>query len=169
MIYRLVQQIVTYLGPGAEWVIFIAGPLALVLVVLLIVEVPRVFALRRGHRGARTVLLVFAILTALGTGWILVNALQGLEDPYDESFSQLYALATGALFFVALAALVGAILPFLPVASHYFPGTVTAAASVPTPAQWSPDPSGRHQHRYWDGVRWTEHVANDGVVSQDLL
>src|SRR3954453_12555708 len=61
MIYRLVQQIVTYLGPGAEWVIFIAGPLALVLVVLLIVEIPRVFALRRGRRGARTVLVVFAI------------------------------------------------------------------------------------------------------------
>lgn len=37
----------------------------------------------------------------------------------------------------------------------------------PVPAQWAPDPHGRHQHRYWDGVRWTEHVANDGVAAVD--
>jgi hypothetical protein len=31
-------------------------------------------------------------------------------------------------------------------------------------AAWYPDPSGRHQHRYWDGERWTLHVADDGVT-----
>lgn len=35
----------------------------------------------------------------------------------------------------------------------------------PVPAQWAPDPQGRHQHRWWDGTRWTEHVANDGEVT----
>ncbi|NNC41158.1 MAG: DUF2510 domain-containing protein [Acidimicrobiia bacterium] len=25
------------------------------------------------------------------------------------------------------------------------------------------DPSGRCQYRYWDGARWTEHVASDAV------
>ncbi|APZ34766.1 hypothetical protein BOH66_11320 [Microbacterium aurum] len=39
----------------------------------------------------------------------------------------------------------------------------------PVPAQWAADPHGRHQHRYWDGARWTEHVANDGVASVDPL
>ncbi|MCW2984746.1 MAG: chromosome segregation ATPase [Conexibacter sp.] len=34
-------------------------------------------------------------------------------------------------------------------------------------AAWLPDPDGRHQHRYWDGVRWTNHVANNGVQSVD--
>jgi hypothetical protein len=34
-------------------------------------------------------------------------------------------------------------------------------------AQWFADPSGRHQHRYWDGNAWTEHVADNGVVSVD--
>lgn len=34
-------------------------------------------------------------------------------------------------------------------------------------ADWYPDPSGRHQHRYWDGQRWTEHVADDGVQAVD--
>ena len=32
---------------------------------------------------------------------------------------------------------------------------------------WCPDPEGRHQYRYWNGVRWTEHVADDGVQSID--
>lgn len=37
------------------------------------------------------------------------------------------------------------------------------------PAAWHPDPTGRHQFRYWDGSTWTEHVANNGVTSTDPL
>lgn len=36
-----------------------------------------------------------------------------------------------------------------------------------TPAGWYPDPTGRHQHRYWDSNRWTSSVSDGGVVSQD--
>jgi hypothetical protein len=32
---------------------------------------------------------------------------------------------------------------------------------------WGPDPSGRHQHRYWDGTRWSDQVADGGVMSSD--
>ncbi len=35
------------------------------------------------------------------------------------------------------------------------------------PAGWFADPSGRHQQRYWDGVAWTEHVADAGATSVD--
>lgn len=38
-----------------------------------------------------------------------------------------------------------------------------------SPAAWHPDPSGEHDHRYWDGERWTEHVADGGVASIDPL
>lgn len=31
-----------------------------------------------------------------------------------------------------------------------------------TPAAWYPDPFGRHERRYWDGGRWTDHVASRG-------
>ncbi|MDQ3946966.1 MAG: DUF2510 domain-containing protein [Actinomycetota bacterium] len=34
-------------------------------------------------------------------------------------------------------------------------------------ANWYPDPSGRHELRYWDGERWTEHVADHGRQSTD--
>jgi uncharacterized protein YxjI len=30
------------------------------------------------------------------------------------------------------------------------------------PAGWYTDPSGRHEHRYWDGVQWTHHVGSQG-------
>ena len=42
-------------------------------------------------------------------------------------------------------------------------------ASPPVPAAWHPDPSGRNQYRYWDGVAWTDWVANDGVQVTDPL
>lgn len=34
-------------------------------------------------------------------------------------------------------------------------------------AGWQPDPTGRFEHRYWDGSRWTDNVANAGVASTD--
>lgn len=43
---------------------------------------------------------------------------------------------------------------------------------VPTaavPAGWHPDPAGRHQYRYWDGVQWTASVSDNGVVGSDPL
>jgi uncharacterized protein YxjI len=35
------------------------------------------------------------------------------------------------------------------------------------PPDWYPDPSGRHEHRYWDGSQWTEHVSSHGRQSTD--
>jgi hypothetical protein len=35
------------------------------------------------------------------------------------------------------------------------------------PAGWERDPSGRHEHRYWDGASWTQNVADQGITSVD--
>ena len=35
------------------------------------------------------------------------------------------------------------------------------------PAAWHADPYGRHELRYWDGARWTEHVSSHGKQSVD--
>jgi len=35
------------------------------------------------------------------------------------------------------------------------------------PASWQPDPTGKHDHRYWDGSGWTDNVADAGVASID--
>jgi tetratricopeptide (TPR) repeat protein len=37
------------------------------------------------------------------------------------------------------------------------------------PPGWHADPTARHQHRYWDGTRWSEHVSNNGVTSIDTI
>ena len=40
------------------------------------------------------------------------------------------------------------------------------SAGLPA-AAWYPDPSGGHELRYWDGVAWTDHVADGGQTSVD--
>lgn len=35
------------------------------------------------------------------------------------------------------------------------------------PANWHPDPTGRHELRYWDGSVWTDHVSNQGITGTD--
>lgn len=45
------------------------------------------------------------------------------------------------------------------------PGVTEGAGQQP--AGWYDDPSGRHDHRYWDGSRWTDHVSTDGITSSD--
>jgi uncharacterized protein YxjI len=34
-------------------------------------------------------------------------------------------------------------------------------------AGWFPDPFGRHDHRWWDGLQWTEHVGSAGLQLVD--
>jgi hypothetical protein len=38
--------------------------------------------------------------------------------------------------------------------------------TAPDPG-WHPDPSGRHEYRYWDGASWTDDVADNAVTSVD--
>jgi len=42
-----------------------------------------------------------------------------------------------------------------------------APASVTPPPSWAPDPTLRHELRYWDGARWTDHVSDSGVQGTD--
>lgn len=38
--------------------------------------------------------------------------------------------------------------------------------NAPTPG-WHPDPTGRHEYRYWDGATWTQDVSDNGVTAVD--
>jgi hypothetical protein len=49
--------------------------------------------------------------------------------------------------------------PFLP----------PVAAPAPPPRSWIADPSGHHELRYWDGTKFTEHVADGGKITVDPL
>lgn len=45
----------------------------------------------------------------------------------------------------------------------------TSHGRVPNPPDWYPDQTGRYELRYWDGSRWTEHVASGGRQGIDPL
>ena len=47
-------------------------------------------------------------------------------------------------------------------------GRPVAPPLPPVAPQWATDPTGRHEYRYWNGVRWTAQVANGGVVVTEL-
>jgi hypothetical protein len=49
------------------------------------------------------------------------------------------------------------------------PAAAAVAAMGTNPAAWHPDPSGRHQYRWWDGSAWTAGVSDNGVVSEEPL
>lgn len=44
-----------------------------------------------------------------------------------------------------------------------------APAVAATPADWYPDPTGRHEMRYFDGVAWTDQCSNAGQQIVDPL
>lgn len=49
-------------------------------------------------------------------------------------------------------------------------GSTTTQNSYPaTPGQWAPDPTGRHQLRWFDGSRWTSSVSDAGVLGHDPI
>ena len=39
--------------------------------------------------------------------------------------------------------------------------------ALAAPAEWTSDPTGRHQYRYWNGSSWTEHVSDNGTTTVD--
>lgn len=41
------------------------------------------------------------------------------------------------------------------------------SAEPERPAEWLPDPSGRHEYRWWTGTEWSDQVSDAGVVGTD--
>jgi hypothetical protein len=54
-----------------------------------------------------------------------------------------------------------------PIAAAAPTGVATVTRRPTMAARWLPDPTGRHQYRYWDGGCWTENVYDAGVESRD--
>lgn len=51
---------------------------------------------------------------------------------------------------------------------HELEGLLGGQSVPATPrAGWYTDPTGRHQQRYWDGLKWTENVSDQGQSGID--
>ena len=95
------------------------------------------------------------------------------------------APAAAAVDFSAFEAPTAATIPIAPVPPMYAPidmdvppvdPAMDAPVAPPEPVApaaigpeigWYPDPTGRHEVRYWDGGRWTERVADNGVETTE--
>jgi hypothetical protein len=53
-----------------------------------------------------------------------------------------------------------------PIPASFVPPPPPAVNASPA---WFTDPTGRHDHRFWDGTSWTERVADAGVSAVDPL
>jgi hypothetical protein len=45
----------------------------------------------------------------------------------------------------------------------------TSTQAQAAPPNWYADPTGRFELRYWNGTAWSEHVATNGVQSEDRI
>lgn len=52
-------------------------------------------------------------------------------------------------------------------ARHAKNAPVSESTQATGGAAWHPDPTGRHQLRYWDGQAWTDQVSDNGQQSTD--
>jgi hypothetical protein len=48
-------------------------------------------------------------------------------------------------------------------------GAIAIDPDAPPPPGWYPDPTGRQDHRWWDGATWTDHASKSGVALLDPL
>lgn len=92
--------------------------------------------------------------------WILMMAHAGWDTV--SFFSQRWPGVGGVAFsFAVLVWLVGGI-TWLAERNRLPPATpegAVAPVAYSAPPGWQPDPSGQHRWRWWDGQRWTQHVA----------
>jgi hypothetical protein len=49
----------------------------------------------------------------------------------------------------------------------WYPPPPPETAPTTAPPAWQPDPFGRHEARWWDGMRWTEYVLDAGRPGTD--
>lgn len=111
-------------------------------------------ALAYRRRWAYVVYLVLAVLT-------LPYAWSGARRSFDLGPWRAANYVIGQAVVIAVVVL----LLRRPAREWYGFGPKTAGGA----GEWRLDPSGRHQHRYWDGTVWTDQVADDGQVDVDPL
>lgn len=104
----------------------------------------------------------YLFLSEMGANEMVVDVQPGTVA-HVQWYAPFIVFMKGSITFQGIAALPGQ--PHTPqgVAPMAVPASPTIAAG------WHTDPSGRHQHRYWDGTRWTDDVADGGAVTKDAL
>ena len=99
--------------------------------------------------------IVYTVLVSIGASFLLVITVRGVS-----AARSLLDLT------VVVAEITAACLLLTRPASEWFAG---GRSDPRFPPLWHPDPTGRHQFRYWNGRVWTAHVSDNGAQSLDPL
>jgi hypothetical protein len=79
----------------------------------------------------------------------------------------------GSLILLLAAAVLAAVVAVRRNQARLLPAPATQPVATwgqaTAPAGWFADPGRRHELRYWDGQRWTEHVSDRGTQGVDSL
>lgn len=120
--------------------------------------------------------LLFVVVGIGGTAmwiWGLVDSIQRPDWAYQQTGSSktMWLVLIIVLGFIPAMIYLFSVRPRLAEAErNAFAGFSPAAPLYPgsaSPPGWFPDPTRRHQHRYWDGRMWTASVADGGSTSVD--
>ena len=124
---------------------------------------------------------VFALGGLVPTAWLVLSALSNDQksSPFSYSLNKVHPvlLISIGLQVVALVMFRAAMNPTVratrmdavPVA-HLPVGVApagVAAVREQSTGRWDTDPFGRHQHRYYDGRKWTAQVSDNGLTGTD--
>jgi hypothetical protein len=78
-------------------------------------------------------------------------------------------IGVAEILIIAALSVVPAVVAIIIVLARKSSGRDHQSAPGAPPAGWFSDPTGRHAQRYWDGLRWSSKVADQGVISDDPL
>ncbi len=119
--------------------------------------------------GSGVVLVLFLAATGVGL-WALIDSIVRPRWAYQAAGSNKALWIVLILVLGVIAAIIYLLFikrrvmtaQLLGPPSAMYPGAWTAQ-----PPGWHPDPSGRHEYRYWDGYTWTAGVSDQGIESID--
>ena len=131
-------------------------------------------------RQASLILLGLAILVLAGVGHAVGYGVVYGAPPYSLLAFRIALSIPAFIESVALLVLAWAAvgrlgeLPLTRLQQHDGPtmsqqGWTSSSASPTAPPSWQSDPTHRHEARWWDGVRWTEHVLDGARPASDPL
>jgi hypothetical protein len=123
---------------------------------------------QRDHVSAESITIALGLVVLVGTIDLVLRLVRRSTTPGFAALS-----AGGILVLFSLFGLVRGLVGIgtagllVAVSGWAMSSTRTASAGIDVPATWYPDPTDRHDLRYWDGAAWGPHVATGGRATVD--
>ena len=112
----------------------------------------------------------YGLLFGLGGSAIVIFVVLAAATDQVGVDDDLFSIRTVVHPLATIGAVATLLVLFIALATSSSPRSTLSLGAPPAaanPAQWAPDPFGRHQLRYWNGTDWSNEVADHGVAGVD--